>query len=431
MSIKRRPGTDLNHDNWDQEEEPEEQGEFKKASQDEIAKRTIKTAKRRVTSTDNDTGIKPTSSMFSSFAGFSKDNGKSVASAFSFLSSAPSTTTSATNGDSSLVKDNSAAGKLSTANEAAPTGIMNDKSQLDYYANLKGLNQSLADWITKKVEQNPFCILTPIFDDYAKHLKIIQDKKQTSTAADTKSALANTNATSTITTEPAKTTFSFGAVGPSTSTPFSNLNKPSSIFKTDNTPEDNKALPAAATPAKPPTFSFGALSSTAAASTPFSFGGPGVKPFTFSNVAKPVDSSSKPTDSSEKDGGGDEADEDQPPKYEFVPVVEKDNFYSKRCKVFVKSDKSYADRGVGMLYLKKVEGSGKTQLLVRADTSLGNILLNVLLSEGLPTQRMGKKDVMMICLPLPDAQGPTSVLIRVKDEGEANDLLAEINKNKK
>lgn len=431
MSIKRRPGTDLNHDNWDQEEEPEEQGEFKKASQEEIAKRTIKTAKRRVTTADNDTGIKPSSSMFSSFAGFGKDNGKSATSAFSFLSSAPSTAISATNGDSSLVKDTSAAGKLSTAKETMPTSITNDKDQLEYYANLKGLNQSIADWITKKVEQNPFCILTPIFDDYAKHLKTIQDKNQTSTAADTKPTLASANATSTTTSEPAKTTFSFGALAPSTSTPFTNLAKPSSIFKTDNTTEDKKALPAVTTPAKPPTFSFGALTSTAATNSTFSFGGPGVKPFTFSNVAKPVDSSSKPTDSSEKDGGDNDADDDQPPKYEFVPVVEKDNFYSKRCKVFVKSDKSYADRGVGMLYLKKVEGSGKTQLLVRADTSLGNILLNVLLSEGLPTQRMGKKDVMMICLPLPDAQGPTSVLIRVKDEEEANDLLAEINKNKK
>ncbi|KAG4067830.1 hypothetical protein HA402_010516 [Bradysia odoriphaga] len=422
MSIKRRPGTDLNHDNWDQEEEPEEQGEFKKASQEEIAKRTIKTAKRRVTASDNDTGIKPSSSIFSSFAGFGKDNGKSGTSAFSFLSS---TATSATNGDSSLAKDNSATSKLPSAKETAPIGMMSDKNQLDYYANLKGLNQSIADWIAKKVEQNPFCILTPIFDDYAKHLKTIQDKKTTSTAVDTKPALATTT-----TAELAKPTFSFGALAPGTTTPFSNLTKPSSMFKPESSSEDNKGLPAATTPAKPPTFSFGASSSTAATNSTFSFGGPGVKPFMFSNVAKPVDSSSKPTDSNEKDGG-DEADEDQPPKYEFVPVVEKDNFYSKRCKVFVKSDKSYADRGVGMLYLKKVEGSGKTQLLVRADTSLGNILLNVLLSEGLPTQRMGKKDVMMICLPLPDAKGATSVLIRVKDEEEANDLLAEINKNKK
>ncbi len=364
--------------------------------------------------------------MFSSFAGFGKDNAKPSTLAFSFLSSA-----NATNGDSSSEKENSAT-KMASSNEP-PGGSANvDKSQIDYYGNLKGLNQSIADWIKKKVEQNPFCILTPIFDDYAKHLKTIQETHKISNKPDTNPIMASTTAKTTIT-EPAKATFTFGSLVPSTTTPFSNKttdDKPMSIFNTETKPELNKGLPTV-TPAKPPTFSFGIATPTAATASTFSFGGPGVRPFTFSNIAKPVDSS-KPSDTNEQEGGGGgDADEDQPPKYEFVPVVEKDSFYSTRCKVFVKNDKSYADRGVGMLYLKKVEGSGKTQLLVRADTSLGKILLNVLLSEGLPVQRMGKKDVMLICLPLPDAQGPTSVLIRVKNEEEADDLLAEINKNKK
>jgi len=34
-----------------------------------------------------------------------------------------------------------------------------------------------------------------------------------------------------------------------------------------------------------------------------------------------------------------------------------------------------------MLHLKPVEGSNKTQLLVRAETSLGNILLNIMLNK--------------------------------------------------
>ena len=33
---KRGAGTELNHDNWDQEEESEEAGEFKKASDDQM-----------------------------------------------------------------------------------------------------------------------------------------------------------------------------------------------------------------------------------------------------------------------------------------------------------------------------------------------------------------------------------------------------------
>jgi len=44
---KRRPDTDLNHDNWDQEDEPEEQGEFKKATEDELKDRKILTARRK------------------------------------------------------------------------------------------------------------------------------------------------------------------------------------------------------------------------------------------------------------------------------------------------------------------------------------------------------------------------------------------------
>lgn len=300
-----------------------------------------------------------------------------------------------------------------------------DQQKLDYYRELTGLNQSLAEWIKRKVEENPICILTPIYDDYAKHLKTIQEKHKTSTKTPaTNSVVASTSTNAKPISEPAKS-FSFASLA-STSTTISTQDKPLSGFGTDSKTEPSKGLAAATTPAKP-TYSFGSLTSTAPSATPFSFGGPGVKPFTFSNVAKPVDST-EPSDTNAKDA---DADDDQPPKYEFVPVVEKDSFYSKRCKVFVKGDKGYADRGVGMLYLKKVEGSAKTQLLVRADTSLGNILLNILLTEGMPAQRMGKNNVMVVCLPLPDAQGPSSVLIRVKNEEEADDLLAEIIKNKK
>lgn len=48
MSIKRRATTDLNHENWDQEEKDEqEMGSYKIASDDVLEKRVIRTAKRR------------------------------------------------------------------------------------------------------------------------------------------------------------------------------------------------------------------------------------------------------------------------------------------------------------------------------------------------------------------------------------------------
>lgn len=47
MAGKRTATSDLNHDNWDDEAEPEEAGTFKKASEDVIKQRVIKTARRR------------------------------------------------------------------------------------------------------------------------------------------------------------------------------------------------------------------------------------------------------------------------------------------------------------------------------------------------------------------------------------------------
>lgn len=47
---KRRPEKELNHDNWDEEEEPEEKGEFVKASEEKLKDRKIIKARRKVLS---------------------------------------------------------------------------------------------------------------------------------------------------------------------------------------------------------------------------------------------------------------------------------------------------------------------------------------------------------------------------------------------
>lgn len=101
-----------------------------------------------------------------------------------------------------------------------------------------------------------------------------------------------------------------------------------------------------------------------------------------------------------------------------------------RCKVFVKKDDNYKDRGVGTLFIKKV-GDDKHQLLVRAETVLGNILVNILLTASVPTQRMGKNNVMLVCIPTPqDPPPPTTVLLRVKTPADADTLLATLDKYK-
>jgi nuclear pore complex protein Nup50 len=90
--------------------------------------------------------------------------------------------------------------------------------------------------------------------------------------------------------------------------------------------------------------------------------------------------------------------------------------------VFVKKETSFQERGVGMLYLKPV--GEKTQLIVRADTNLGNLLVNTLLTASLPVQRMGSNNVMLVCVPTPDTKPPpVPVLFRLKTGADADEAF--------
>lgn len=44
-------------------------------------------------------------------------------------------------------------------------------------SSLKNLNESVLSWIKSHVDKNPFCILTPVFKDYEKHLEEIMKNK--------------------------------------------------------------------------------------------------------------------------------------------------------------------------------------------------------------------------------------------------------------
>ncbi|EDS41300.1 nucleoporin [Culex quinquefasciatus] len=100
--------------------------------------------------------------------------------------------------------------------------------------------------------------------------------------------------------------------------------------------------------------------------------------FSFAKVAKPT-KDSKPDEKATADD-----DEDESSKVEFTPIKEKDSIFSKRCKLFVKTDGNYSDSGIGTLHIKNVDV--KMQVLVRADTSIGQILLNIILNEVVPVQ---------------------------------------------
>lgn len=467
MSSKRGAGSDLNHENWNDEDDVEEVGEFKKASTDELKRRTIKVAKRRgkigggsdSTDTSDTAGDKlASSSVFSGFGGFGKFDSKPSSSPFSFLSagSTPFSAAPAAPKSNTPITDKGMNGgggayKLMppvtqfASTSAWPTAPTVDKAPA--YSKLKGLNQSVSAWIVKKIAENPLCILTPIFDDYSKYLKEIETENSTNTTTMTttvaKSATDNIDDNAAVAVANKAGNFSFSS---SASSSFAIATTPTISAAAVTIPPATttssfcfglssaaKPSDAAAAATKPSISLFGAVPSTSS-STGFSFGGALSTPFTFAHVKKPDDTAGSSSSAGPSSSAGATADDetDEPPKHEFTAVVEEDSLYSKRCKVFVKVAGEYVERGVGMMYIKSVEDGAKTQLLVRADTNLGNVLLNIRLSEGVPANRMGKNNVMLMCIPTPESKPPPcAVLVRVKTSDEADELLDHINKHKK
>ncbi|XP_055914147.1 nuclear pore complex protein Nup50 [Eupeodes corollae] len=458
-SSKRRATSDLNHDNWDREIEPENKGTFQTAPEDELKNRVIRKAHRKLTGTsdaanktqDSSDGGQP-KSVFSGFTGFGKTpSTATTASTLSSLSSLDSTkkpeeTKSSTNTFSFLNKFAPAGSCGSEAkadkqqnNSSIPSGAgaedkassnnnkYNFEKSNDYYSKLKGLNQAVSSWIKTHVDKNPLCLLTPIFKDYEKYLAEIDKTEglaKTESGSQSQSQSSLNNFKFSATPSSSANIFSFGNKPAADSVDSSREPKKSSIFGSSTQSPEDKPKPTTG-------IGFGSKSDSAPSvfntpsSTGFMFAG--AKPFSFGNI-QPPPAAAQPASADDKENGDEE---DEPPKVEFKAVVEEDSVYSKRCKVFIKNDGNFTDRGVGTLYLKPVKDSDKKQLLVRADTNLGNILVNLILNDSIPTQRMGKNNVMLVCIPNPETEKPTPMLLRVKTSEEADELLETIDKYKK
>lgn len=405
---KRRPDYNLNPNNWDDELEPDDVGEYQQANEDQMKNRVIRRAKRRLPRDQPDTGA-PTKAATSVFSGFSFDklgasnSGAGAANAaaskplFSFGTAAAAPFSFSSNSTATM---SSAANSVTSAATAAAKG---EKSQ-QYKCKLKSLNKAVLDSIQGYVDGASLCILTPIFKDYEKYVKEL-DEDESKPATETASGAATNTAPSDLdrfkfslapakATEPTASSSSVAAVA----------SAPTAI---NVTPSFSFGKPAAVAPA------------TAASSSALSG-------FSFATAVKQAKETT--ANGAQADGGDDE--DDQPPKVEFVPVVEDDNIYSKRCKVFVKDDASFKDRGTGTLYMKRVKDD-KVQLIVRADTNLGNILLNIIVSEAIPATR-NKNNLILVCIPTPEAeQKARQVLVRVKTEDDAVELLDEYQKHQK
>lgn len=119
------------------------------------------------------------------------------------------------------------------------------------------------------------------------------------------------------------------------------------------------------------------------------------------------------------------------------PEADTDALHSVRAKLYYKKDSGFTELGIGTL---RVIGGGTTgvQLLLRNDTSLGNILLNVRLTAGVPLNTKSN-NVFLVCPPNPpldkkEAEGEAKAvtyLIRVKTAAMADELVARIQDNLK
>ena len=183
---------------------------------------------------------------FAKFAGFSTKAQNSTG-LFSFLSQTkPPTPTSAP-------EKKAETGKLFTGNQFdcidSSTSVFRSiltessekesSSEKEYLASLRVLNESVTTWITDHVKKNPCCVLTPIFQDYKKHLTELESKKD--------SKKETVSAPSTATASEEKETFKFG------SSLTQNESSKSNFFSFSSSSSSN-TLP---TEAPAPTFSFG------------------------------------------------------------------------------------------------------------------------------------------------------------------------------
>ncbi|XP_015426240.1 PREDICTED: nuclear pore complex protein Nup50 isoform X2 [Myotis davidii] len=343
----------------------------------------------------------------------------------------------AANGPASLVDNKISNPKRNGDSQSSGLSSSTTHQGNAYHKQLAALNCCVRDWIVKHVNANPLCDLTPVFKDYESYLAGIEQQLGDS----------GSNGSSGSERKPSKMSLDsqppslFGSTKSQQESTFlfhGDKTAGTSEKKTEAVPEKKGDPSLGATSAS---FNFGkkidgsvlgSLNSGPLAGFSFPSGNSSLfgKDLTQS---KPAPSPfSVPAAEGQAGGGsagctgGDEEENDEPPKVVVTEVKEEDAFYSKKCKLFYKKDNEFKEKGVGTLHLKPTANQ-KTQLLVRADTNLGNILLNVLIAPNMPCTRTGKNNVLIVCVPNPpvdekNAAAPVTMLIRVKTSEDADEL---------
>lgn len=437
---KRVADKQLTDQNWQEDEAEEEVGEFKKAPDDVLKTRVIRTAKRRGPATSD-----AAPSAFAGFAGFGAKsiNGTNGAAKPSFSFGAKPAEAPKPSFSFSATKPVEAAPVTSSTDPSNKSEVKDEV----FLKKLKKLNESVLKFAQDHVSKNPLVILTSVFDDYTRHLTRIQSEKVvTQEASSTKDEdvekPTSTEETKETSPEPKaaspgfkfeakeaakeapvfggfgssttseKPTFSFGtaAAKPAFSfAPADSSTKPSFSFKPAESSTDAK-----------PAFSFKPAAEASSALPSFSFA---AKPFTGFGTLGGAPSVPAPAAKEEE--------EEAPPVVEKTEHIEKDGLYHVKCKLFLKSGDGWNEKGVGIANLK--ECGDKVQLLIRNDTTMGTVVLNTLLHDKVPITHMGKNSLMIVVATAGEGDKAASTdtyLIRVKNKDVADTLYAELEKYK-
>ncbi|KAJ3410608.1 hypothetical protein HDV05_003558 [Chytridiales sp. JEL 0842] len=426
---------------------------------------------------------------------------------------ATTTTTTASNVDKSAsseikapiftapaVSAPAAASTFKFGSTAAPTttsaAIASKDSEKDdataLLRNLRGLNTSFSSHIAAALLKDPFGPFTGAFDEYFGHLsKIVKDNAKVIGSlekldqSDPLKVLASAlspfvegtasskagepvpekTAPSDATTSkppgspskpaPAKPTFSFNPIPPTTSNPSTNTTE--TLYKP-------APVASAATPAEKPTFSFSGFSAPKPADTPvapatFSFSnlnsaskpstelptvptatskplfGSGT-PFSFGSLSSaPAPAPVAAPKLADNEGGDGEGDDDDIVHEEQIDTAKlmrgegeegEETLMEVRTKAFTfdtsdadKKNWKWTDFGVGLIKINKDKDSEKARLLLRADGS-GRVRLNCYIFDGMKAELQGPKAIGLMAM---IENKLTKLLLRMKEPSDTSKFL--------
>ncbi|CAI8024153.1 Nuclear pore complex protein Nup50 [Geodia barretti] len=337
---KRAAGRQITQESLDREDEPEDAGQFERASQSELEGRVLKKA-RRTRATGEGSSNDQSEPGRGLFAGIrltgllNQQNGLPQSKPLQLVTlPTASEAVSSTAGLTSV--------SVATSNTVAKPTFLTE---------LRSLNFSVSDWIVKHVRENPYVDLTPIFRDYEKHLRELDQKFGNPSQDGGKEEESEVVATS---------------------------DSAGGGKEEQETAEGGKA---------------------------------------------------------DEDEGKEDEEETATSGLQISPAAEKEEgeaLLSVRAKLFFKrsSDTEFCELGLGQLQV--LPGNGEeVKVVMRNDTSLAKVLLNVRVTSALPVS-CKRNNVLLVCAPNPPLEknaasgenenAPVTYLIRVKTATMATEL---------